>query len=144
MVHKDDQNEEAVYKANEAFYSAFESLDIKEMEKLWPNERHIQCIHPGWGLLTGWESVMASWRRIFENTQEIRFLLTDVRVSVNGSLAWVTLYENITSRVGEELVTGVVMTTNIYEKRPDGWLIIHHHGSTVAQSPTQTNPATFH
>ena len=40
---------------------------------------------------------MESWRRIFENTPSIRFMLTDVAVQVRGSLAWVTLYENLNS-----------------------------------------------
>lgn len=140
----ESKEREEVYKANEAFYNAFESLDIKEMEKVWARVSYIQCIHPGWGLLKGWEPVMGSWRRIFENTQEMRFMLTDVRIEIRDSLAWVTLYENITSRIGEELATGVVLTTNIYEKHPEGWLIIHHHGSTVVQPPSQLNPSTFH
>lgn len=133
-----------VSKANEAFYNAFESLDIKEMEKVWAHESYIQCVHPGWGLLRGWEHVLGSWRRIFENTEEIRFMLTEVRIEIQGSLALVTLYENITSRVGENVATGVVLVTNIFEKRPDGWFLIHHHGSNVANPPGYLNPSTFH
>jgi ketosteroid isomerase-like protein len=138
------REENEISKVNEAFYHAFESLDIRNMEKVWANESYIQCIHPGWGRLRGWEPVMASWRRIFENTQEIRFILTEVQIELQNSLAWVTLYENITSRLGDEVVTGVVLATNIYEKRPGGWFIIHHHGSIVAQSPNQLNPSTVH
>lgn len=139
------QEEAEVYKANEAFYKAFESLDIKEMEKIWLRESHIQCIHPGWGCLRGWEHVMGSWRRIFENTQEIRFMLTEVRVEIRDSLAWVTLYENISTRIGEEVSTGVVLATNIFEKRRERWWIIHHHGSTVVHHPPgQLNSSTFH
>jgi len=136
--------QQEVAKANEAFYSAFESLDVKEMEKVWAHENYIQCIHPGWGLLRGWELVVGSWRRIFDNTEEIRFMLTEVQIEVQDSLAWVTLYENITSRVGEEVATGVVLTTNVFEKHAGGWLIIHHHGSTVVNPPGHLNPSTFH
>ncbi len=132
-----------VYKANENFYSAFESLEIEKMEKVWLKESTIQCFHPGWGLLRGWEPVMASWRRIFENTEEMHFILTDVQVEVRNSLAWVTLYENLTSREGKELSTGSVVATNIFEKRQDGWFLIHHHGSPVVQAG-QLSPSTFH
>lgn len=132
-----------VYEANEAFYRAFEGLDIREMEKIWLKESYVQCIHPAWRLLTGWEAVMASWRQIFQNTQEIRFLLTEVRIQVRDPLAWVTVYENITSRVGEETSTGVVLATNIYERRPEGWFIIHHHGSPTI-TPQLESGATFH
>ncbi len=133
-----------VYQANEAFYHAFETLNIKEMEKIWVKGAYVQCIHPGWGVLKGWDSVMASWRRIFENTQEMHFLLSEVQIRIHGPLSWLTLYENITSRLGEEVVTGTVLTTNIFEKRADGWLMIHHHGSNIVQPPTQPNPTTFH
>ena len=132
-----------VYKANEDFYNAFESLDAQKMEKMWLKENYVQCFHPGWGLLRGWEAVMASWRRIFENTEEMHFILTEVQVEVRGSLAWVTLYENLTSREGNELSTGSVLATNIFERRDAEWFMIHHHGSTVTQRG-QLSPSTFH
>jgi len=140
MVKEQDK----VYKANELFYNAFESLDIKQMEAIWLNESYVQCFHPGWGCLRGWKPVMASWRRIFENTGEIHFLLTEVRIEVRDALAWVTVYENITSRIGEEVSSGIVLATNIFERRPEGWFIVHHHGSTVVQPPAESNSTTFH
>ncbi len=138
------QEKNDLYQANEGFYHAFETLDIKAMEKIWVKGPYIQCIHPGWGLLKGWDPVMGSWRRIFESTQEIHFLLSEVQIRIHDSLGWLTLYENITSRSGDEVVTGTVLATNIFEKRPAGWLMIHHHGSNIVQSPTQPNPTTFH
>ncbi len=138
------KDEGEVYKANEAFYSAFESLDIKEMEKVWLKEKYIQCIHPGWRLLTGWEDVMTSWRQIFENAKEMRFITTDVKVQVRESLAWVTLYENINSRVGQEISSGVILSTNIFEKRQYKWYIIHHHGGPTMPPPESDPKATFH
>ena len=86
-----------VLQANEGFYSAFESLDIKRMESVWAANAEIQCGHPGWRILRGWQPVMESWRRIFENTPAIRFMLTDVVVEIRGEFAWVTLYENLNS-----------------------------------------------
>ncbi len=137
----DRENE--VRKANEAFYRAFERLDSEIMEKIWLKESYIQCIHPGWRLLAGWEAVMESWREIFKNTQDIQFLLTEVRIRVQDSLAWVTVYENITSRVEEETSTGIVLTTNIFERKPEGWFIIHHHGSPTILSTAESD-TTFH
>ncbi len=138
------KDEGEVYKANEAFYSAFESLDIKEMEKVWLKEKYIQCIHPGWRLLTGWEDVMTSWRQIFENAKEMRFITTDVKVQVRESLAWVTQYENINSRVGREISSGVILSTNIFEKRQERWHIIHHHGGPTMSPPETDLKSTLH
>ncbi len=137
----DRENE--VHKINEAFYRAFEGLDIEIMEKIWLRESYVQCIHPGWTLVAGWEAVMTSWREIFKNTQEIRFLLTEERIRVWGQLAWVTVYENITSQVEEETATAVVLATNIYERRPEGWFIVHHQGSPTVLPLTESDP-TFH
>jgi ketosteroid isomerase-like protein len=136
--------ESAVYQANENFYRAFESFDIAKMEQVWLKADYIECFHPGWGMLRGWEAVMTSWRRIFENAGGMRFLLTEPRVAVRDSVAWVTLYENLTNRHGDEQDSAVVLTTNIFERRPAGWLLIHHHGSPVMHPPMPDDSSTVH
>ena len=139
-------NEDAkqVGQANQSFYRAFESLNIHEMEQVWARDSDIQCGHPGWRILRGWEAVMESWRRIFENTPAIRFMLTDVSIDVRGSLAWVTLYENLNSSLEGQSVSATVLTTNIFAKGADGWRMILHHGSSVAQQNPPTDPSTVH
>jgi ketosteroid isomerase-like protein len=140
-----NDEEKLVAQANESFYRAFESLNIEQMERVWAQGTEIQCGHPGWRILRGWEPVMESWRRIFENTPAIRFQLTDVSIQIQNALAWVTLYENIQSTVEGQIVMATVLTTNIFEKRPVGWLMIHHHGSSVAQqAPESQNTPTVH
>jgi len=140
-MHSDEQE---VSNANESFYRAFESLDIKEMEKVWAKDSSIQCGHPGWRILRGWDAVMESWRRIFENTPAIRFMLTDVSIQLRGSFAWVTLYENLTSSLEGQNVSVAVLATNIFAKGADGWRIIHHHGSSVSQQLPHGDPSTVH
>jgi ketosteroid isomerase-like protein len=137
-------DEQEVANANLAFYRAFESLDIKRMESLWANDTEVQCGHPGWCILRGWKPVMESWRRIFENTPSIHFTLTDVKIEVHGKLAWVTLYENLNSVVENQKVSASILTTNIFQKNSDGWHMIHHHGSTVAQQPPDEETPTVH
>ena len=136
--------ESAVHKANQNFYRAFESFDIAKMERVWLKADYIECFHPGWSMLRGWEAVMTSWRMIFENTDEMRFVLSEPRIAVRDSVAWVTLYENLTNRLGEEENAAVVLTTNIFEKHPAGWLLIHHHGSPVMQPPMPDDFSTVH
>jgi ketosteroid isomerase-like protein len=132
--------DKAVQTINAEFYAAFESLDIRRMEAVWLRESYIRCVHPGWSLLTGWEAVMQSWRQIFENTQQMRFTLTDVRVNVSGSLSWVTLYENLASNVQGEANSAVVLTTNLFEESEQGWRMIHHHGSPVMIPQPEPTP----
>ena len=134
------QDEKEVAKANESFYSAFESLNVQQMESVWAKDADIQCGHPGWRILRGWKPVMESWQHIFENTPQIRFMLTDVSIEVHGALAWVTLYENLNSSLEGQNVAAMILTTNIFRKGPDGWRMIHHHGSSVAQPPQDQTP----
>ena|SRR3989442_8407422 len=138
------EDEKEVFKANESFYRAFESLDIKEMEKVWARETRIQCGHPGWRILRGWEAIMESWRRIFENTPSVHFTLTDVSIEIRGDSAWVTLYENLNSSVEGQDVAATILTTNIFEKRSEGWRMILHHGSSVSQPAPEVDPHTVH
>jgi len=133
-------DEKEVAKANESFYSAFESLNVQQMESVWAKDADIQCGHPGWRILRGWKPVMESWQHIFENTPQIRFMLTDVAIEVRGELALVTLYENLNSSLEGENVAAMILTTNIFRKGPDGWRMIHHHGSSVAQPPQDQTP----
>ena len=137
-------DEQEVARANERFYRAFESLDIKQMDAVWAGQGEIQCGHPGWRILRGRSAVMESWRRIFENTPEIRFLLTDVCIEVCGELAWVTLYENLNSRLEGQRVAATILATNLFRREPEGWRMIHHHGSSVSQTQPQDQTPTVH
>jgi ketosteroid isomerase-like protein len=138
------QDAEEVKRANEEFYQAFQSLTLERMERVWLKADYVKCVHPGWGLLKGYESVMESWGRIFENTDRIQFLLTDVDVEVRGTLAWVVLTENLTSDLPDGRSTrGSILATNLFEKRDGTWYVIHHHASAVAFSQ-QTRSETIH
>jgi ketosteroid isomerase-like protein len=137
-------NKQEVAKANEAFYHAFETLKIEEMEKVWAKNTEIQCGHPGWRVLRGWGPVMESWKRIFQNTPSIQFTLTDIKVEVRGEIAWVTLYENLKSSIQGQDYSAAILTTNIFQKTPEGWRMILHHGSSVSQPPDEDDSSTLH
>ena len=52
-----EQRIEAVTKANQSFYEAFESLDIARMDCVWMHQDYVTCIHPGWTIRSGWPAV---------------------------------------------------------------------------------------
>src|SRR5437899_7983404 len=109
----------AIEEANAGFYRAFEALDLRAMEDVWSHDEHVQCVHPGWPLLTGWGAVRASWEAIFANTQEMSFTLTHVRAAGAGDLACVTCTDNILSET--DVLGGVtsILATNLVERNPD-------------------------
>ena len=124
---------EEVTRTNEAFYKAFESLDVAAMDGIWAHQEYITCIHPGWSIRVGWPAVRDSWVVIFNNTFSMEFQLTELQVQVAADVAWVICTENITSRVGETTQNSRVVATNLYERIGDDWKIIHHHGSPLME-----------
>jgi ketosteroid isomerase-like protein len=123
----------AVEAANEEFYLAFEHVDLDRMHAVWDDDEDVTCVHPGWPLLRGRGRVMRSWALIFANTPYIQFFLTDVHVQVAGEIAVVTCAENILTSVGDAEGDATVVATNVFRRRDDGWRLVVHHGSPVAQ-----------
>ena len=121
----------AVVAANDGFYRAFESLDVDRMTAVWARDEVVRCVHPGWGMLEGWADVMESWARIFDNATMMQFIVTGAEASVEGDWAWVACTENLTQVMNGQVVESRVQTTNIFRKRDDRWLMVHHHGSPI-------------
>ncbi|MGH9103377.1 MAG: nuclear transport factor 2 family protein [Acidimicrobiales bacterium] len=122
---------ERVRAANRAFYDAFESRDMDAMSELWERSPRALCTHAGWGTLRGWAQVAASFFALFQGPRT-QFLLTEERVEVEGSLAWVTVDENLLGDGGG----ATVATLNLfaYDELADAWRLVGHHGSPVSAS----------
>jgi ketosteroid isomerase-like protein len=133
--------EEEVAEANLAFYGAFEARDLGAMGEVWEQSGRVAVTHPGWPTLRGFEKVLSSWRAIFANTPYIQFFLTDEEVTVDGDVAWISLYENILQEVpgsGDEgrqpeLGDSRVAATNVFCRTDGRWRMVIHHGSPVAR-----------
>lgn len=121
-----------VENANIRFYEAFESLSIDKMEEVWSHKDGTICVHPGWDLFTGWLAIRESWVRIFQNTEAIKFVITNTKIRIVNDIAIVVCLENIESKVDGEDVRFGVLATNIFERQNNKWLMTHHHGSTVS------------
>ncbi|HLE34951.1 MAG TPA: nuclear transport factor 2 family protein [Nitrososphaerales archaeon] len=123
---------EEVENCNSKFYQAFESLSIQRMEEIWSHNDNTVCVHPGWDLFTGWLAIRESWVRIFQNTQAIKFVITNTKIKIVKDIAIVVCLENIENVVDGEAIKFGVIATNIFERNNKKWLMVHHHGSTVA------------
>lgn len=133
---------EAVREANEAFYQAFEKLDIQQMDTLWIKEDYVKCVHPGWEVRLGWQEVRDSWVLIFNHTYEIKFSVNLLDVVIRGDWAWVVCLEMISTQDQGNWVEGRVLSTNLFELREGRWLLIHHHGSPLLtlEGKEESNP----
>lgn len=121
-----------VEKINSRFYEAFESLSIEKMEAVWSHGDNTVCVHPGWDLFTGWLAIRESWVRIFQNTEAIKFVITNTKIRIVNDIAIVVCLENIESVIDRQNVKFGVLATNIFQRYNNKWLMIHHHGSTVS------------
>jgi ketosteroid isomerase-like protein len=132
--------EQTIEESNTRFYKAFESLSIEKMEEAWKHSDDTICIHPGWEILTSWTAIRESWVRIFQNSRLIKFSITNIKIRAFENVAIVVCLENIDSVTEDKnSVRMGVIATNIFEKQNvnnnkynNQWLMIHHHGSAVA------------
>ena len=122
-----DETADGVLAANQAFYDAHEQRDLGAMARVWEHADRTACIHPGWPILRGWPAIEQSWRQIFSGPGRNQFILTNIDVSLDGEVAWVTLDENLVS----DGATGTVAATNLFARSEGEWKLVVHHGSPV-------------
>lgn len=123
--------EDAVRHANQEFYAAFESLNIKRMEAVWTHDDLVECVQPGWELLVGWDEVRERWERVFANTKRVRVAISGVRVRVEGTVGWVACTVRLTTAFAEGFDEAIVQATNIFVYRDGHWLLAVHHASVL-------------
>ncbi|MGG6294002.1 nuclear transport factor 2 family protein [Leptolyngbya sp. AN02str] len=123
----------AILAANAAFYRAFEKRDIGAMDSVWSQGTASVCVHPGRGILMGWDDIRESWELIFRNTN---YLEVDIQVKsteTSGNLAYVIVVESVMQVVRGRRMEAKSIATNVFERMGTGWFLIHHHGSPLMQ-----------
>jgi len=134
--------EAEVREVNQKFYQALESLDLEAMEGVWLHHDLVRCVHPGWPMLAGWESVRESWEEIFRNTESMLVSTRDVALHIEGGVGWVTCTERVTSKRADRSETALVQATNLFLRRDGEWKMVLHHASPLAlpgyMSPSET------
>jgi SnoaL-like domain len=120
-----------VEQANAAFYRALESSVLERMEEVWAHEDWVRCVHPGWEMIVGWPRVRESWEMIFEGGQRMRASPSEVWVQIRDDMAWVTCLENITVFGESSFDSAQAAATNLFMRRDDRWLMVHHHASPI-------------
>jgi hypothetical protein len=126
----------AALSANETFYRALSAGSIEGISAACAKDPDVTCLHEtSTEVAVGWQAVLDSWKAV-----PFRRLLGIVgRDGVTGgqgqsrsraSWAW--------KKVRGKMKDGsafafTALGTNIYEKRGDKWLMVHHHASKAAE-----------
>lgn len=125
----------AVEEANTDFYGAFERGDLDSMTRIWLDDPHTLCIHPGMTPLRGASQITRSWAVIMANATYIQFFLTDVQITVQDDVASVTCTENVLTadeRHDDATFVGArAVATNVFVRTGDTWRLWIHHASPV-------------
>ena len=125
----------AVRAANSAYLAAFSARDIAAMEAAWTKSTDVAAIHPfSRAPLSGWDAVRASYVETFGRFKDVAVTTNEAHVAVNGNTAWVVGTETLRGhRPNGEAFTAPSMSTNIFQKLGDRWLMVLHHAAGVPQ-----------
>ena len=125
--------------AEAAFYEALERRDLDAMGKVWDHEAEVSCIHPGGPRLDDIETILESWRAIFEGGQRLRFERVAIAPTAGADVTVHCLYEVIS--FGERFEQrGTVVATNVYRRTEGGWRMVIHHASPDPDGVVQSVP----
>lgn len=124
MDHSELEEREALA-VNDAFYAAFRGRDMARMAAIWSREHLVACAHPGWQMLYGRETVLASWKAILKSESSPPIESRDARVFVHGKVAVVTCVEQI--------FDARLVATNVFVREAGGFRLVHHHAGPFSE-----------
>jgi len=129
--------EREVLDTNENFYQAFNRGDLNLMKSVWAQNDSVACIHPGWEVLRGFDVIIQSWEKIFVGSENLEIKLSEIKVTGDGGMIWVSCQENLFSMSMSGVQVSKVHATNLFEKVGDQWKMVLHHASSVPQLSRQ-------
>lgn len=109
--------------------TAFERGDMATLDKIWANDESVTVFeqgHANYGWKDYRDSHLGPEMKEMKNT---KYLLSDIKATVEGSTAWATFKYTISADIGTRHVDGGGLGTAVLEKRGQQWQIVHWHTS---------------
>jgi ketosteroid isomerase-like protein len=126
----------AVLDANRKFYEGLSAGSIERISAACAHDSDVTALHEASKeVAVGWQAVLDSWKAVpFHAFSELSVTMASPAIKVNGSIAWVAGIEKVRGKMkdGGDFAWSA-LGTNIYEKRGDRWLMVHHHASKAAE-----------
>jgi hypothetical protein len=126
-----------VLAVNENFYQSFNRGDLNLMQSVWARNESVVCIHPGWEVIRGFDGIIQSWENIFAGSENLEIKLSDINVTGEGPMVWMSCQENLFAMSMSGVQVSKVHATNLFEKIEDQWKMVLHHASSVPQLSRQ-------
>ena len=131
---QENSNSSQVDAANQSFYKAFAAENIDEMSQVWSHSNNVSAIHPiSLDITVGWEGVKQTFVMVFSNYKNIVIVPKDIKVHVEGDVAWVMNHEEFQAMQGDKAVTLTSAAINIFVKTSGKWLMVHHQATVPIQ-----------
>ena len=126
---------DAVKAANQAFYTALSTRDLKAMEGLWANKPYVVTIGPRRkSIEVGYaDAVTKYWTAAFDTFSQISSSPSVAQVQSDGKIAWVigTEKASLQLKSGGDPITFDAFVTNTFEKQGKRWLMTSHHAQPL-------------
>ena len=85
-------------------------------------------------MLVGRDTVLESWRQIFESTVSARCRIRRPRIFVAGDVGWVVLVEELSLvQAGGERVHAMVLATNTFVREGGRFRMVHHQAGPTPE-----------
>jgi ketosteroid isomerase-like protein len=130
-------DEARVAAANQKFYGALSAGSIEGISAACAHDADVTALHETSSeVAVGWRAVLESWKAVpFESFASLTVVMPGPVIKVNGAMARVVGLEKVrgTTKQGQDFAF-TALGTNIYEKRGEEWLIVHHHASKAAEN----------
>ena len=120
---------------------AWQTFDMKKVAPFFSTEPGIAFYDVAPLKYTGWAEYEAGFKDVAQQFQSIKFTMNDdTRVERHGDVAWgtTTAHAEVVDKAGKAQPLDVRWTV-IWEKKPEGWKVVHEHVSAplpeVAAAP---------
>jgi ketosteroid isomerase-like protein len=117
------------------FYELLSASSIEGMSAARAHDSNVATLHETSSHVSvGWPAALESWRAApFKSFAELSCVMTKFTIKVRASIGRIASLERVGGKMrkGERFAFSA-LGTNIYEKHPDKWLIVHHHTSKIA------------
>lgn len=122
--------EDEIREASGRFYDALKHMaDGRQgtMSAIWAHTDTATTMHPIGGREVGWDAIAASFDQVAQAASGGDVRLDDQLVRISGDFAYEIGVEKGNMTVAGQSVTINQRVTNIYQRQPDGWKLVHHH-----------------
>lgn len=129
-----------------SFYEAMQTGNLDKLMACWSDEDDIVCVHPGGPRLIGSAAIRAAFERLFANGT-INAKPEQVCKVESLTSAMHNVVERIAILTNEGAQEALVVTTNVYQRTPQGWRMVAHHaspGTAAGVADTQGVPQVLH